>query len=484
MRTSLYFTALPLLGALALIAAPAQAQSREPSLNRVLFADGTETTSAPVGGTIYLEGRELFQELEPPKDKDGRPIRKGFNPFEGLSVKIDGTDCMVFGATLERVTVSVHPSVKPGKRKTVVVTIKSRGSANIKLDIVSMEDWSKSQAGSAERTSESGGSQDEKLEQDIMQRFQIQKFTMVKGGAGQTFQIEGIAKGLPDGLKVELALMYDKREILTRSVPIKDEKFSATFGPYTEKMLVGNYAVEMVFALNKQSRLRTNAWLKTLKKDEQEMYKRIVRRGYTSVGGTGPKGDITDEDRARQEEELRAHVRVLCDGAQVLMDELNVAYGGAARSFYKQPGASDYDKEKYLEWLVSGGYAADKSAAERIQSDTSWASARGHFDDEAWARFGRDKLIPGMQALVEKNAAFNKQYIAAPNARADELGQFLISNVAKLYQKRTNDLYQQARLAPPDDIREFPFSVLSAPQVSRKYFEAKKRELLKTVGAE
>ena len=390
---------------------------------------------------------------------------------------------MVLASTLERVTIQVHPAVKPGKRKAVSVTIKGRGTAKIKLDIVSMEDWTKSQAGSAERSSESGGSMDEKLEQDVMQRFQIEKFNMVKGGAGQTFQIEGLAKDLPDGLKVELVLMYDKREILTRSVPIKDGKFSATFGPYTEKMLVGNYAVEMVFALNKQSKRRIRSWLKTLKKGEVEIYKRIVRRGYTAVGGTGPKGDITAEDRARQEEELRVHVQALCDGAQVLMDELNTAYAGAARSFYKQPGASDYDKAKYIEWLVKGGYAEDTSAAERIQSKTDWASARGHFDDTAWASFGRDKLIPGLQALVEKNSAFNKQYIAAPNGRADELGQFLLSNVAKLYQKRTNDLYQQARLAPPEDIREFPFSILSAPQVSRKYFEAKKRELLKTVGS-
>lgn len=468
-----------------LLTLPAQAQTgREPTLRRILFADGRETTTAPIGGTIYLEGRELFEPPEPPKDEDGRPIRKGFNPFADLEVKIDGQECMVLGSTLERITISVHPAVKPGKRRTIKVEIKGRGSAKIKLDIVSMDEWTKSQAGMSERESEAGGSQSEAAERSVLQSFQIQKFQMVKGGVGQTFQIEGLAKGLPDGLKVELSLLYDKREILSRTVPIKDERFTATFGPYTQKMLVGNYAVEMIFALNKQSRRRIRKWMKTVNKKKLALYKRVVRRGYTSVGGSGPKGDITPEDRARQEEELRTHVRSLCQSAEGLMDELNSAYAGAARSFFKQPGDSDYDRQKYLDWLVKSGYAADAAAAERIQRETLWSSSRGHFDDEAWARFGRDKLIPGLAELVKKNETFNAQYIAPPNGRADELGQFLISNVAKLYQKRTNDLYQQSRLTPPREIREFPFSVLSAPQVSRKYFDAKRKELLRTVGAE
>jgi len=475
---------LALVAALALCAAPAQGQGREPVLREVKFSDGTVVTRVPVGGTIYLEGRELFEQLEPPRDKDNRKIMKGFKPFKGLKVTVDGTKCVVLGSALERITIQIHPDVKPGKKRTIKVEIAGRGSAKIKVDVLSMDEWQKSKEGEGERTGESGTGQDEAAER-VMEKFQIKKFTFKgRGGAGQTFMIEGEARGLPDGLKVELVLMYNKRQIRKRSVPIKDSKFSATFGPYTEKMLVGNYAVEMVFALNKQSKRRIRRWLKTVNKSKLQIYKRIVRRGYTSVGGTGPQGDILPEDRARQEEELQVHVKAVCATAQTLMDGLNEAYAGAARSFFKAKGESSYDKAKYLEWLVKSGYAADAGAAERIERDSSWASSRGHFDDAAWAQYGRDKLIPGLQELVETNTRYNAQYIAPPNGKADELSQFLVSNIAKLYQKRTDELYRKSRLSVPDEIRQFPFTVMSAPKVSRKYFQAKKRELLRTVGLE
>ena len=473
------------VAAVALCAAPAQGQGREPILREVKFSDGTVVTRVPVGGTVYLEGRELFEQLEPPRDKDNRKIMKGFKPFKGLKVAIEGKECVVLGSALERITVQIHPDVKPGKQRTIKVDIAGRGSAKIKVDVLSMEDWKKSKEGESERVGESGNSQNEDAERTVLDKFQIKKFTFKgRGGAGQTFLIEGEAKGLPDGLKVELVLMFDKREIRKRSVPIKDGKFSATFGPYTEKMLVGNYAVELIFALNKQSKRRIRRWLKTVSKAKLQVYKRIVRRGYASVGGTGPQGDILPEDRKRQEEELQAHVKAVCASAQTLMDGLNEAYAGAARSFFKAKGESSYDKAKYLEWLVKSNYAADAGAAERIERDSSWASSRGHFDDAAWAQYGRDKLIPALQELVNTNTRFNTQYIAPPSGKADELSQFLVSNIAKLYQNRTDELYRQARATVPDEIRQFPFTVMSAPQVSRKYFQAKKRELLRTVGLE
>lgn len=483
MSVSRTFTPLA-VAALALCAAPALGQGRDPVVREVKFSDGTVVTRVPVGGIIYLEGRELFEQLEPPRDADNRPIMKGFDPFKGLKVTIDSKECPILGSTLERITIQVHADVKPGKKRTIKVDVAGRGSTKIKVDVLSMEEWQKSKEGESERTGESGTGVEEAAEK-VMEKFQIRKFVFKgRGGAGQTFLIEGEAKGLPDGLKVELVLMYDKREIRKRSVPIKDSKFSATFGPYTEKMLVGNYAVEMVFALNKQSKRRIRRWLKTISKAKLQVYKRIVRRGYTSVGGSGPQGDILPEDRARQEEELQAHVRAVCASAQTLMDGLNEAYAGAARSFFKQKGASSYDKDKYLEWLVKSSYARDSGAAERIERDTSWASSRGHFDDAAWAQYGRDKLIPALQELVNTNTRFNSQYIAPPSAKADELSQFLVSNIAKLFQKRTDELHRQARIGVPDDIRQFPFTVMSAPKVSRKYFEAKKRELLRTVGLE
>ena len=478
------FVRVALVGAVALCAAPALAQGRDPVLREVKFADGTVVTRVPIGGAIYLEGRELFEPPEVPRDKDNRPIRKGFEPYKDLKVRIGGTVCRVLASTLERITIQVHPSVKPGKRRTIKVDIKGRGSVSIKVDVLTMKEWEASKEGGVEQGGESGNSQDEDAERDVLSRFQIKKFIMVKGGAGQTFQIEGEARGLPDGLKVELVLLYSKRQIRKRSVPIRDGKFRATFGPYTEKMLVGNYAVELIFALNKQSKRRVRRWMKKISKAKIQMYKRIVRRGYTSVGGTGPKGDILPEDRARQEEELQGHVRLVCDSAQTIMDSLNEAYAGAARTFFKPKGGSNYDKAKYLDWLVKSGYAKDAGAAERIERDTSWASSRGHFDDAAWADFGRDKLIPALAELVETNDKFNGQYIAPPNAKADQLSQFLVSNIAKLYESRMGDLYRRSRLAIPRDARQFPFTVMSAPKVSRKYFQAKKRELLRTVGLE
>ncbi|MGE0709570.1 MAG: IPT/TIG domain-containing protein [Planctomycetota bacterium] len=468
-----------LCGASVVQAAP----GAKPVIERIQYSTGKEVQAVPVGGTIYIIGRDLYEPPEMQKDeKTGRP-KPGQDPWAGLTVTIDGTKCVILASSLSQITVQVHPTVKPGKRKTVEVTVSGRGSAKTHIDVITQEEFSKADKG-GEKAGETGTNDRENLERGVMDSFQITKFSMVSGGAGQTFTVEGTATKVPDELRVQLSLMFDKREILSRAVPIKDGKFSATFGPYTEKLLVGNYAVEMVFALNKQSRVRMMSWLRKLSKDEQAIYKRIVRRGYTSVGGSGPEGQITPEDRAKQQEELKVHCVELTDALQKLMDQLAVCYAGAGRSFFKKASSAGFEEALYLKWLTDNGYAKDDEAAKKILRDTTYGSGGGHFQDRAWEAFGREKLIPGLQELYDKHVKFNKQYIAPPDSRVERLGEYLISNVAQLFEKWTLHLYTKSKLTIPDTIKEMPFQVISAPQTSIKFFAAKRRELLKIVGVD
>lgn len=477
-----YGTLAAAFGLVALAAAPAAAQAK-PVITEVKYSDGNKVTTVPVGGTIYIEGRDLFQPAELERDPKTGRIKPGQKPFADLSVKIGGVECMVFASTLQRITVQVHPSVKPSTSTRIQVRIRGRGSVETKISVVSMKEWQESTAGKREQGGESGGGRSESTEQKVIGGFQITKFSMVSGGAGQTFQVEGTAKNVPDDLRAQLTLLYANRQIRTRAVPIKDGKFVCTFGPYTEKLLVGNYGVELLFALNKQSRIKLKRWLRKLKKKEVALYKRIVRRGYTSVGGTGPNGQILPEDRAKQQEELKQHCIELASGCEKMMEKLKLAYGGAARSFFKKPGSASYDETEYKAWLTKIGFAPDEDAAGKIIRDTTYGSRGGHFQDNAWESFATDTLIPGLQDLYERHEKFNKQYIAPPDGRAEKLGHYLISNVCKLFQKWSGNLYTKSKLRLPQTIASMPFPVISAPRTSMQYFDAKRRELLRQVGA-
>ena len=477
-----YGTLAAALGLVALTAAPAAAQAK-PVITEVKYSDGNRVTTVPVGGTIYIDGRELFQPKELERDPKTGRIKPGQKPFADLTVRIGGKECMVFASTLQRITVQVHPSVAPSKRTKIEVRVRGRGSAETSIAVVSMKEWKESSAGERESGGESSGGRSESSENAVIGGFQITKFSMVSGGAGQTFQVEGTAKNVPDDLRAQLTLLYANRQIRSRAVPIKDGKFVCTFGPYTEKLLVGNYGVELLFALNKQSRIKLKQWLRKLKKDEVALYKRIVRRGYTSVGGTGPNGQILPEDRAKQQEELKQHCIELTSGCEKLMEKLKLAYGGAARSFFKKPGSASYDETEYKAWLVKIGFASDEDSAGKIIRDTTYGSRGGHFQDNAWESFATDTLIPGLQDIYDRHEKFNKQYIAPPDGRAEKLGHYLISNVCKLFQKWSGNLYSKSKLRMPQTITSMPFPVISAPRTSMQYFEAKRRELLRQVGA-
>jgi hypothetical protein len=469
------------LAGLVLGAAPAAAQGGRPVISKVKYSTGKEVRAVPVGGTLYLEGRDLYDPpVQPIDPKTGRP-KAVKNPYPGLTVKIDGKACRIFASSLSRVTVQVHPTIKPGKNKTITLNVQGRGSATAKIDVITQKEFTEQDAG-AERKGETGSGETESAERRVLGSFNITKFRMVSGGAGQTFQVEGtVKKTVPNGLRVQLSLLYGKRVIRTRAVPIKDGKFTVTFGPYTEKLLVGNYTVQMVFALNKQSRIKLKRWIRKLKKSELTLYKRIVRQEMTSVGGTGPQGRITAEDRAKQEEELKSHSQELANDCQKLMAKLKVAYSGAARVFFRKK-SGNFEDALYRGWLIKLKFAVDDAGAQKIQQDTTYGSQRGGFQDRAWETFGRDTLIPELQAAYDRHAKFNKQWIAPPSGRAERLGEFLISNVAKLFEKWTMHLYGKEKMQVPQEIKAMPFPVISAPKTSMKYFEAKRRELLRVVG--
>ena len=471
---------------LALWAAPAAAQDTAPVIEELQDGNGETTTILPQGAILWIKGRNLHKCPPPPDPADKRNPCK----HEELEVTLDGEVIYVLASTFDLVTAQIPPSAKVGKA-TVKVTVRGRGKAQAKLEILSMEEYRK-RKGDEDRHEGPGQGSSENPADKIRQGFRITKFAMVAGGAGSRFEVEGVVpEGIPDGFRVEVSLNFDSRSIVARRVEVADGGFKTTFGPFREKLLYGIYECLLEFSLGTQSRAAVRRWererrregKKELSSEEMDALSRILRRELAEVG-TGPKNAVTAEDRQRQQDALQAHVKQLHDSAGKLYRELDEAWSVAARCRFKQPGESSYDKERYRTWLVRQEYAADEKAAEAIERDTRYGTASGHFkarEYEAWATQG-DSFRAKLEALHKEHAAFAAEYICPIDERAHMLGDYLLSVLERTLQRHAQELYSRSKLAVPEAISSLRLDVIPAPEDGRKYFFAKRRELLRQVG--
>ncbi|RMG18182.1 MAG: hypothetical protein D6731_02715 [Planctomycetota bacterium] len=474
---------LPFCGlAAALCLAPsaawAQRRDRRPVIQRVTDGNNQPTTRAPQGGVINLVGRNFHKCPKPP---EGADPKKAVCTHDELKVTVAGQKAFVVASSFDYVTIIIPNSVRPNKRVRVEVSIARQGSASTTIEVVDYKKW---KVGKVEAGTESGAlgptnRQDE--ETRLLQSFQVLRFEQVPTNAGNTFVVEGIAKGVPDKATVQVELRYDGRTVPNgmRHIAVVGEKFKTTFGPYSKKLLYGNYSLELLFELGKQSKRLQRRWKKRLSDSQIEVYSRIQRRKYTSVG-TGPGGVCTKEDRQRQASKVKSHYLVFCKEVLSLRDELYRAVADAGRSFFRE--GRGINEANYKRWLKQMGFVKDDAEAQQLVDNPKYGKASGYFNARAYLAFAEGTLIPGLTKLHKRHRDFNDQYIAPIDEKADTIGDWLISIILLRFQEWSKELYSRAGLEVPDVIGQVPISPVPAPKLSRKFFDAKRRELLRRVG--
>lgn len=481
---------LPTLLTVILLAAPAAGQDSAPVIEELQDGNGVTTTQLPQGGILWIKGRNLHR---CPVPEDPVEAKKFRCKHEELEVTLDGDPIAVWDSTFDLITAQIPPNAKIGKSR-IRVEIRGRGKAEARLEIMSMEKYREAHKGEGNFETPGGALPGQKdAGEALKQEFKITKFAMVPGAAGSRFEVEGVVPDLiPDGFWLDLNVMFDNRSLFTRRVEIADKGFRGTFGPFREKLLYGIYECRVTFEVGQQSRAALRRWERSrrrsgardLKKEEQEALQRIERRELVEVG-TGPQNKVTPEDRKRQIDALQAHVKKLHDEAGKLYGELEEVWAVAARCRFKQAGQSSYDKERYRAWLVRQKYAEDDKAAEAIEKDTRFGTASGHFkaqEYETWVT-KRDGFISHLQALAREQVAFNTEYICPIDDRAKMLGDYLLSILERTLQNHAQELYRRSRLDVPAAINALRLeNVVPAPEDGKKYFYAKRRELLRQVG--
>jgi hypothetical protein len=220
--------------------------------------------------------------------------------------------------------------------------------------------------------------------------------------------------------------------------------------------------------------VKARQWARTLTPVEQQTYDRVLRREFLTHG--------TDAEVAEQRTQMQAHFRSICTDASKLLQDVELAYASGARQFFRDAAAANYNEAEFLTYVQRMGFAKTPAEVEKIKADMRFSTRAGHFKPDDYQRNGETALIPAIQALFVKHRDFRGRFIAAMEPRADMLGDYLVSIVFELFREYSRNLYERARIELPESLRAAPIDPVSAPTISRRFFEAQRRLLLRTVG--
>ena len=460
--------------------APAAAQGKqdtEPRITGLVDYKGQRITEIYPGGQVFAQGVNLH-ECPPLPEDPGEKARALPCAHPGLSVAVDGEKAPLLSVNPGLIGFTMPHEIKPKKGRKVTIRIDGKGTADYKIDVVAHVDSSKD-----DQTETGSGPRGlDKIEQDVRDSFAISRFEMSSGAAGNAFVVEGRCSKLPDRLRVGLKLLYDNRTIELQMVPVEAGGFRCTFGPYPKKLLLGHYSVELRFDLQSQSRLALRSWYRKLPAEERDFYMEIVKLGMAEVG-SGPGGKFLPEDREKQASAVQAHTLEVANETQRLMEELRSGFAVAARSFFKKPGQADYDRAAYQGYLEQLGVGTTPAEIEKFVKDNRFATASGHFKAPEFQEWIEKTFFKDLRAVSEKHVAFNGQFVCPPDERAELLGNYLTSVLVRLVQKWAGALYDKSQIQFPASMANpTGLSTTGVPQVSIKFFEAKRRELLRQVG--
>lgn len=462
--------AVALAAALAAVACPlgdAAAQDTAPVLRELQFSTGTRTTRAPNGAVLVALGRNLHQ----CKDDKCR--------HDEVEVKIGSASCTVLSSTFDAIVFSVpNYDCPPGKKK-VTVSIRGRGRAELDLEVVDPTKWQNEDVAQREKAAETGelGGAEARapgVEEAIRDGFKITRFELKRDAAGSRFEVDAITGKLPDGLTLNVVLTFNDREIEPFKARVQDKQIRVTFGPYTQQLLSGNYSVNLLFELGKQPRVVARNFVRGLKPEEAQVYDRIHRREYLTHG--------TDDDVKQQRAALQAHYKGLCEDGVRLIDEVERAFASGSRQFFRDPTKGSVNEDEFSAWVQRMSLATTAEALAKVKNDYRFSTRGGHFRPDEYKTWATDTLVPGLQGLFQKHRDFRQGYIASLDPKADMLGDYLVSVIFELFKEYTRVLYERAKIEVPEELRATPVDPIAAPTISRKFFDAQRRLLLRTVG--
>jgi len=460
------------LSAVLLVAAPAAGQDREPRIDEIQM-NGRAATRGPLGAVLVAKGRNFHVCPPQPETEEGAPPEECRH--EEVEVRVGSTECMLLDANAEYVTFIVPQfGVRPGRARIRIET--ENGSARAEFELVDPARWDNEADQQAQGATESGGTVQPDTEVEIRRQFKITRFEIKRDGGANRFEIEGLAGKVPDGFAIDAVLKFDGREIAAHKTRIRGGGFEVSFGPYTEQLLFGNYSVTLLFELGKQSRVRARRFNRDLSDAEKQVYDRIERREFLTVG--------TEQEIDDQQQVLRQHYLELTQGCQGLLNEFERAYAVAARVFFKAPGSASYDEAEYSAYLQRMGFAETADELQEIRRDTRFATGSGHFKPKGYERWAEEEFLPRLAELYEEHEDFKSRYIASLNERADLLSDYCVSIVLALFQDWSRAAYDRAKIDVPDTVAVAPINPIRAPTVSKQFFNAQRRMLLRVVGLE
>lgn len=459
------------------LAAPARAQDTRPVI-REMQLNNQLATSAPQGSVVTAVGRNFHLCPPLPAPQPGMPPPRNECKHEELTIDIGGKDGLILECTFERVTFIIPQDVPIGRKK-VRITLRGRGNAEIDFEVTAqLTDAQRA----AQAASERGENRAPDAEERIRAEFSITMFELKRDAAGARFEVAGVAGKVPDGFSVVVTLSIEQRDIeqmlATVSNPSGNQgTFRVTFGPYTRSLLFGNYAASCLFELSKQPRVRVRAFRRELRPEEVQVYDRIERREFLQVG---TPQEITDQTTAMQN-----HYRQLSEEMQRLLGEVERAYASGCRQHFKAPGQADFDTARWERYLVEMGFAApnDPKALDPFRSDLRFATRGGHFKPDDYQQWATTTLIPAVTAAFRRHREFRDSTIATIEPRGELPADALVHIVKATFLEYTRNLYDRSKLELPEPLRALAgVDPVPAQTVSRRFFEAQRRLLLRTVG--
>lgn len=484
-----------LVGAL-LLASPALAQDRDPAIFEVQL-NGQKATEGPLGAVLMFKGKNFHLcpqaaadpnlppgSPAPPKKKDEKPCR-----HEEVSVKVGSADAMLLAASPENVTFIVPQfGVSAGKVK-LRLEIKGKKATSIDFTLFTPEEWEKRSA--KDKANQAGqetgapipgqggkGQNEQELSEEIRGKFKITRFELKRDVGANRFEVEGLTSQLPDDFNVSVVLQFEDpgqapREIDARKVRIQKGAFSVIFGPYTQELLYGNYVATLLFELGKQSQVRARKFQSSLSAQEKDVYERIHRREYATVG--------TPQEIADQRKLIQEHYLAYSKDCQKLLADFESAFGCAARSFFRVSSGGGFEEPKYVEYLTQTlGLAPE--VVDKIKRDQRFATNQGHFKPKDYQDWAEKTFIPAIVSTYQKHLDFKGKYIASLDERADQYSDYLVSIVIGLFREWSRQTYERSKIDFPAALNTVPINPIMSPTVSKQFFTAQRKLLLRQVG--
>ncbi|MBI4576821.1 MAG: hypothetical protein HY722_11210, partial [Planctomycetes bacterium] len=251
---------------------------------------------------------------------------------------------------------------------------------------------------------------------------ELLSFTIAAGmdGGMAKVLVNGQAPKLPDGSTIYVSARYyytaNEPFDVVKAV-VTEGMWSAVLGPYERPLYAGNYYVDALFLLDRQSGLVRDE-VKRLRGEGDE-WDRFERLHEVESIYFGFAADEEREEAARLEHYTGALKRF----EQVYAD-LEQAVASTGRLMFQE-------EEAWVAWLVSRGYVKDPAGKAGSRKVRDWKDDHRfqngeRLDESAWRAWLDEDLRRRVAQLQQDHAAYQDRAAASKYPAADvDLGQLL-----------------------------------------------------------